>query len=123
MATEGNRFMTLGVAVESEFKAEKAYKTGTSFATPMAVALVANTLEFARHRCVDDPVSADANQFFRMPDGVSLLMNFLSTPAQNDYSFVDVSQIWGPLNKPPRSEIARGFNDAHKSSVRRQRAS
>src|SRR5271168_3813505 len=38
----GNSFMTLGVSVPSQ----NTFKSGTSFATPLAVAMVANALEF-----------------------------------------------------------------------------
>lgn len=47
IAGEDN-FVTLGVHVESRWKREDVFKSGTSFATPIAAALAANVLEFAR---------------------------------------------------------------------------
>jgi hypothetical protein len=42
---------TLGISVASEEKGQVVHKTGTSFATPIAAALVANMLEIARYCC------------------------------------------------------------------------
>jgi hypothetical protein len=51
MANRDN-FATLGVAVPSRWKGENVWKTGTSFATPIAAGIAANVLEFANNRCI-----------------------------------------------------------------------
>ena len=45
---------TLGAAVESEWKSKKVYKSGTSFATPVAAAFAANILEFANFKLEEE---------------------------------------------------------------------
>ena len=44
-----DNFVTLGIHVELRWKRETVFKSGTSFATPIAAALAANILEFARY--------------------------------------------------------------------------
>ncbi|KAI1169869.1 peptidase S8/S53 domain-containing protein [Nemania sp. FL0916] len=43
-----NRFATLGLGIESEWQGKKVWLTGTSFATPIFSAIVANILQFAQ---------------------------------------------------------------------------
>lgn len=46
-----DNFSTSGVSIESKWKGRKVLKSGTSFATPIAAALAADVLEFARYTC------------------------------------------------------------------------
>ncbi|QKX64567.1 uncharacterized protein TRUGW13939_11742 [Talaromyces rugulosus] len=46
-----HNFSTLGISVPSKWKGNDVLKSGTSFATPIAAALVANVLEFSSHIC------------------------------------------------------------------------
>lgn len=43
-----DNFVTLGIHIESRWKRKDVFKSGTSFAAPIAAALAANILEFAR---------------------------------------------------------------------------
>jgi len=49
--SKGDNFSTLGIGISSKWKGEPVHISGTSFATPIAAALAANALEFARHKC------------------------------------------------------------------------
>jgi hypothetical protein len=44
-------FTTLGISIPSQWKKKKVFISGTSYATPIAAALAADVLEFARHKC------------------------------------------------------------------------
>lgn len=46
-----SNFATLGVAVPSRWKNKDVWKTGTSFATPIAAGFAADILEFANKKC------------------------------------------------------------------------
>lgn len=48
-----DNFATLGVAVPLKWKGKIVWKSGTSFAVPIAVGFAADVLEFARYRCFD----------------------------------------------------------------------
>lgn len=48
---EGRNFSTLGIRIFSKWKKTKTCVSGTSYATPIAAAIFANILEFARHKC------------------------------------------------------------------------
>jgi len=52
MANRDN-FATLGVAVPSKWKGNDVWKSGTSFAVPIAVGFAADVLEFAKYRCTN----------------------------------------------------------------------
>jgi hypothetical protein len=54
-----DNFMTLGINVESKWKKKLVSKSGTSFATPLAAALAANLLEFARIKVEMNEVQKD----------------------------------------------------------------
>lgn len=46
-----DNFATLGVAVPSRWRGNDVWKSGTSFAVPIAVGFAADILEFAKYRC------------------------------------------------------------------------
>lgn len=48
---DNSNFSTLGICIPSKWQGVESHISGTSFATPIAAALVANVLEFARHKC------------------------------------------------------------------------
>ena len=106
---KGNSFMTLGVSVPSQ----NAFKSGTSFATPLAVAMVANALEFTRHKCVTCPMSDDEREYFHTHARVQRLMSLMSLPVTDNSNFLDSSRLWDGRNK--HSDIAEMFQKAAQS--------
>jgi Subtilase family len=51
--TNRDNFATLGVAVPSRWKGKDVWKSGTSFAVPIAAGFAADVLEFAKYRCTN----------------------------------------------------------------------
>lgn len=54
-APSEDRFGTLGVTIESRWDKKQMWISGSSFATPIAAAIAANMLQFARQRMKLDP--------------------------------------------------------------------
>jgi Subtilase family len=111
-ALKGNSFMTLGLGIESYWKSERVYKSGTSFATPMAAAMVANALEFTRHQCGTAPIPDEACAFLNSFDGVRKLIELMTNQSTtlerpHPYTYMDPSRIWD--RKRDRSDIADLF--------------
>jgi hypothetical protein len=83
-------FTTLGASIQSRWKRNWVYKTGTSFATPIAVACVANALEFARHKC---DLSEDTYKLLFRRDRVMRILELMSSPL-GGYDFIYPPRLW-----------------------------
>lgn len=77
-------FSTLGIAVKSKWKGESVWKTGTSFATPIAAALAANLLQFSKY-CSDH--NNEENRRLWSPEGISNIFESLSV-LRDGYDYV-----------------------------------
>jgi hypothetical protein len=87
---EGNcSFTTLGVAIPSRWKEEDTFVTGTSYATPIAAAIAASILEFARREMDLDVY------YWRMLtsyQGMQKVFNLLSTKDAY-YKYVSLERL------------------------------
>lgn len=72
---DGDNFSTLGYAIDSKWKGEDIYISGSSFATPVAAAIAANALEFIRHNLAGE---GDCAKYFYTPRGMKDLFQCLS---------------------------------------------
>lgn len=87
---KGYNFTTLGVAIESEWNGDVIYKSGTSFATPVAAAFAADILEFANFRC---ELSEADRKLLSKRDGMSEVLSAMSTE-RDHYDYVQPGRIY-----------------------------
>ncbi|XDG06523.1 hypothetical protein ABKA04_006138 [Annulohypoxylon sp. FPYF3050] len=89
-ATDGaDNFMTLGIAVPLFWKGAKIYRSGTSYATPIAVGFAVNILELVRRRLGQE-------EFIRLKNGDYLMRRIFRMMSERDnrYYFVAPWRLW-----------------------------
>jgi hypothetical protein len=104
-----DNFSTLGVSIQSKWKGRKILKSGTSFATPIAVALAADVLEFARYKCL---LSEYEQQCLYSFDGVCEILRLMSTPRQG-YDYITPLRLWDGKNT--EADIVRKITEIARS--------
>ncbi|KAH7175282.1 peptidase S8/S53 domain-containing protein [Dactylonectria macrodidyma] len=80
-----NNFATLGYQVPSRWKGKEIFKTGTSFATPVAVAIAADVLEFVRR--APPRLQSNNRQHFFTYRGMRQILEHMST-ASGNYDYI-----------------------------------
>ncbi|KAH6997701.1 peptidase S8/S53 domain-containing protein [Ilyonectria sp. MPI-CAGE-AT-0026] len=95
-----DNFTALGVAVKSRWKKITVYKSGTSFATPVAAAIAANVLEFANFKCE----LLERKQLLYKRDGMLEVFRAMSTERDN-YDYVQPGHLWNSIDGD--EELAR----------------
>ncbi|KAI0977232.1 hypothetical protein F4678DRAFT_477323 [Xylaria arbuscula] len=90
MANRDN-FATLGVAVPSRWKGKEVWKTGTSFATPIAAGIAANVLEFAYNRCVN--LSPRRRKLLHQKRGMQAIFRRIAEE-RDGYDFIHPVRLW-----------------------------
>lgn len=83
-------FSTLGVAVPSFWKKKAVYKSGTSFATPIAAAFAADILEFANFKC--EFKEENKIQLYTQ-DGMEAVFRAMSIP-RDKYDYLQPEYLW-----------------------------
>ncbi|ETR96737.1 subtilisin-like protein, partial [Trichoderma reesei RUT C-30] len=85
-----SNFSTLGISIESRWKGKKVLKSGTSFATPIAAAIAANMLEFARYKC-----SLDEYEHRRLHsyDSIEEVLHLMAEERQG-YHYIMPLRMW-----------------------------
>ncbi|KAF2963179.1 hypothetical protein GQX73_g10399 [Xylaria multiplex] len=94
-------FSTLGVAIESRWKGQTVYKSGTSFATPVAAGIAANVLEFAGYQCSLSPDNMDRLKRF---DGMRAVLSEMCTE-RDGYDYLQPQNLWADGMSP--EEVAK----------------
>lgn len=97
-------FATLGVAVKSRWKGKTVYKSGTSFATPMAAAIAANVLEFANFKC---NLSIKHRKLLYSRSGMAKLFEAISEE-RDGYDYVQPGRLWDDKDE---TELAEDIRD------------
>lgn len=100
-----DNFSTLGISIPSKWKGDDVFKSGTSYATPIAAALAANVLEFARHRCDLDEYEQELLYEF---DGVCKVLKLMAEERQG-YSYIMPHHLWNNENR--EEDIVRKINN------------
>jgi hypothetical protein len=85
-------FTTLGVAVPSRWRGEDVWKSGTSFATPIAAAFAANVLTFADYKC---SLTLEKQKLLRKRRGMNAIFRKMSIK-RDGYDFVHPKFLWKP---------------------------
>ncbi|RYP66887.1 hypothetical protein DL771_007544 [Monosporascus sp. 5C6A] len=99
-----DNFTTLGVAVKSRWKKQTVYKSGTSFATPVAAAIAADVLEFANLKC--DLSGEDKKRLYKR-DGMLEVFRAMSTE-RDGYDYVQPGHMWDGKDD---DEVAKTIRD------------
>jgi hypothetical protein len=99
-----DNFTTLGVAVSSRWKKQTVYKSGTSFATPVAAAIAAGVLEFANFKC---QLSEEDKQLLYKRDGMLEVFRAMSTE-RDGYDYVQPGHLWDGKDE---DELAKTIRD------------
>ncbi|CAI7622907.1 unnamed protein product [Penicillium pancosmium] len=89
-----DNFSTLGISISSKWKRKPIYVSGTSFATPIAAALVANVLEFARHKC---DLNEHQQEVLYHIDGVRQILTLMveqGTETRGGYDYIMPFHLW-----------------------------
>ncbi|KAI9146885.1 Thermostable alkaline protease [Paramyrothecium foliicola] len=87
---DANNFSTLGVAVPFRWKGQDVWKSGTSFATPIAAAFAADVLEFCQHKCSLLP---RRKQILFRRRGMQVVFREMSEK-RDEYDFVHPGRLW-----------------------------
>ncbi|KAF4440432.1 extracellular serine protease [Fusarium austroafricanum] len=90
----GDNFSTLGIAVPSKWKGKDVFISGTSFSTPIAAALAADVLEFARHKCSLSEHQQEVLYHFEGVRQMVRLMVEQGAAARNGYHYVMPFHLW-----------------------------
>ncbi|KAJ4328353.1 hypothetical protein N0V84_001224 [Fusarium piperis] len=99
-----NNFTTLGVAVQSRWRKQIVYKSGTSFATPVAAAIAADLLEFANFKC---KLAEEDKQLLYKHDGMEAVFRAMSTE-RDSYDYVQPGHLWDGKDD---NEVAKVIQD------------
>lgn len=83
-------FTALGVAVKSYWKKKKVYKSGTSFATPVAAAFAADILEFANFRC---ELKEEDKKLLYKKHGMQAVFRSMSNE-RDEYDYLQPNLLW-----------------------------
>jgi len=86
-----SNFTTLGVGISSRWKKKEVWKSGTSFATPIAAGLAANVLEFANFHCTG--LFSYQRDILKKPRGMEALFYAMSE-SREEYDFVHAIRLW-----------------------------
>lgn len=109
-----DNFSTLGISIQSKWKEAPVTMSGTSFATPIAVALAANVLEFARYKCLLDEYEQQCLYQF---NGVRKILQLMSDE-RDGYDYITPLHLWKSKscnNKSEDDKIAREITDIARS--------
>ncbi|KAL6900066.1 hypothetical protein GGI43DRAFT_406221 [Trichoderma evansii] len=87
-------FSTLGISIASKWKGDDVFKSGTSFATPIAAALAADVLEFARYRCDLDEFEFNS---LRDYDGICKILKLMARKRQG-HDYLMPLHLWNGEN-------------------------
>lgn len=86
-----DNFATLGVAVPCKWKGEDVWKSGTSFAVPIAVGFAASVLEFAKCRCT----KLNPRKMKNLHRKAGMQMIFRKMAEKRDgYDFIHPVRLW-----------------------------
>lgn len=86
-----DNFATLGVAVPSKWKTKEVWKTGTSFATPIAAGLAADVLEFANRKCIN--LKPRKQKLLYQKRGMQAIFRKMAEH-RDGYDFIHPGRLW-----------------------------
>ena len=86
-----SNFATFGVAVPSQWRGNKVWKSGTSFATPIAAGFAADVLEFANHKCAK--LNRRAQRRLRKQEGMEAIFRKMAQK-RDGYDFIHPVRLW-----------------------------
>ncbi|SPN98624.1 uncharacterized protein DNG_01669 [Cephalotrichum gorgonifer] len=101
-----DNFATLGVAVPSKWKRAEVWKSGTSFATPIAAGFAANVLEFSNYMCAD--IRPMKRKLLHRKAGMEAIFQNMAEK-RDEYDFVYPLRLW--QEGKSREEVARVIED------------
>jgi hypothetical protein len=87
-------FSTLGVAVPCRWRRTPVWKSGTSFATPIAAGFAASVLEFVKSVEYSWTVSEVSREVLYEKRGMEAVFNAMSVPVTGDLRFVHPIHLW-----------------------------
>lgn len=97
-------FATLGVAIKSRWKGQTVYKSGTSFATPVAAAFAADVLEFANIKC---SLSREHKELLHKREGMWKVFEAMAKE-RDKYDYLLPLHLWAGKGE---DEIAKKIQD------------
>lgn len=104
--TDRDNFTTLGVAVPSRWKGHDVWKSGTSFATPIAAGFAADVLAFADYKCTN--LKAGRKKLLRKKRGMQAIFKKMAEK-RDGYDFIHPGRLW--QNGKTEQEVARDIED------------
>ncbi|KAH7218858.1 hypothetical protein DER44DRAFT_846806 [Fusarium oxysporum] len=99
-----SNFTTLGVAVQSRWRKQTVYKSGTSFATPVAAAIAADLLEFANFKC---KLAEEDKKLLYKHDGMEAVFQAMSTE-RDGYDYVQPGHLWDGKDDNEVAKVIQG---------------
>ncbi|KAH8587087.1 peptidase S8/S53 domain-containing protein [Bisporella sp. PMI_857] len=89
--TNKGNFATLGVAIPSKWKGKDVWKSGTSFAVPIAVGFAADVLEFAKYKCTN--LKPRKLKLLYQKQGMQAIFRRMSEQ-RDGYDFIHPARLW-----------------------------
>ena len=74
---------------------KRVWKSGTSFAVPIAVAFAADILEFANYKC--NNLSKRKRKLLRQKNGMEAVLQKMTEGKRDGYDFIYPANLWGKL--------------------------
>lgn len=88
---KGDNFATLGVAVPCQRARKPVWRSGTSFAVPIAAGFAADIIEFAKYRC---NLTEEQFRTLHQHHGMSAIFRQMSEE-RDGYDFIYPMHLWG----------------------------
>ncbi len=87
-----DNFATLGVAVPFKWKGKDVWKSGTSFAVPIAAGFAAGIMEFAKCRCTN--LKPRKLKILQRKQGMQVIFQEMAE-LRDGYDFIHPVRLWG----------------------------
>lgn len=89
-----DRFATLGLGIQCSWNKKVVYKSGTSFAAPVAAGIAANVLDYAAYSVEQGKLSLQKAKNLREGDGMKKLFTQLLSIKRQGYRYVAPWHLW-----------------------------
>ncbi|KAI1390038.1 peptidase S8/S53 domain-containing protein [Hypoxylon trugodes] len=92
----GDNFATLGLCIPCSWGNNIVYKSGTSFATPIAAGIAANVIDYATYSYSLGKLSAEKYRKIRRGDGMRKLFMQLLSIQRDGFRYIAPWHLWKP---------------------------
>ncbi len=107
-----DNFSTVGVGIKSEWEGKIVFKSGTSFATPIAAGIAANILEFARTHLTDE--MDNLSDLYSYKGMRSFLRAMARSNDMSPFRFILPGNVFRVVETDDPAELKKAWNEVSK---------